>query len=120
MASNEAANLFSVKGQVVVITGGGSGKFIPSFISKPNIDNLGIGAMMANALDANGASKVYVLGRRAGSLEKVASAAVGTPNSLTLYQALTIAAHPEKQVNNPNSLRRDIQVLTSRRSHYHC
>ena len=37
---------------------------------------------MANALDVNGASKVYILGRRQASLDKVASAAVScfTPN----------------------------------------
>lgn len=62
MASIEAANLFSVKGMVFVITGGGSG----------------IGQMMAHALDVNGASKVYILGRRQASLEKVASEAVNS------------------------------------------
>jgi hypothetical protein len=32
--------------------------------------------MMANALDVNGAAKVFILGRREASLKKVAAAAV--------------------------------------------
>ncbi|KAH6679034.1 hypothetical protein B0J14DRAFT_579873 [Halenospora varia] len=47
-SSIHAANLFNVNGLVAVITGGGSG----------------IGLMMARALALNGASKVYILGRR--------------------------------------------------------
>ncbi|MCJ1228377.1 hypothetical protein MMC12_005038 [Toensbergia leucococca] len=61
MASSiEAGNLFSVKGLVVVVTGGGSG----------------IGLMMAKALDANGAAKVFIVGRRKASLEAAAKEAV--------------------------------------------
>ena len=56
----QAGVLFSVKDMVFVITGGGSG----------------LGEMMALALDANGASKVFILGRRKASLEKVAGKAV--------------------------------------------
>ncbi|KAL9577389.1 MAG: hypothetical protein Q9212_006393 [Teloschistes hypoglaucus] len=56
MASIEAANLFTVNGLVAVITGGGSG----------------IGLMMANALAANGAHKVYIIGRRKEVLEAAA------------------------------------------------
>ncbi|KAF2681418.1 NAD(P)-binding protein [Lentithecium fluviatile CBS 122367] len=59
MSTLEAANLFSIKGMVFVITGGGSG----------------IGAMFANTLDINGAANVYVLGRRMEKLQEVASAA---------------------------------------------
>jgi NADP-dependent 3-hydroxy acid dehydrogenase YdfG len=55
-----AANLFNVDDMVFVVTGGGSG----------------LGEMMALVLDANGASKVFVLGRRKASLEKTASKAV--------------------------------------------
>lgn len=56
-----AANkLFGVHGMVFVITGGGSG----------------LGEMIALALDMNGARKVFVLGRRTASLEKVAAKAV--------------------------------------------
>jgi len=54
----DASNLFGVKGLVAVITGGGSG----------------IGANMARALDANGASKVFIIGRRLESLKKTAAA----------------------------------------------
>jgi NAD(P)-dependent dehydrogenase (short-subunit alcohol dehydrogenase family) len=36
----------------------------------------GIGAMMARALDANGASKVYIIGRRFDKLEEVAAQAI--------------------------------------------
>ncbi|KAF2753665.1 short chain dehydrogenase/reductase [Pseudovirgaria hyperparasitica] len=60
MAPNyDATSLFSVKGLVAVITGGGSG----------------LGANVAHALDANGAKAVYVLGRRAEALERTAAEA---------------------------------------------
>ncbi|KAH7139053.1 hypothetical protein B0J11DRAFT_588693 [Dendryphion nanum] len=59
MSSLDIANLFSVRGMVFVITGGGSG----------------IGAMFAKALDTNGADKVYILGRRLDKLQEVASVA---------------------------------------------
>ncbi|MCJ1305796.1 hypothetical protein MMC08_008612 [Hypocenomyce scalaris] len=58
MSHLEAGTLFSVKGLVAVITGGGSG----------------IGLMMAKALDANGA-KVYIIGRRKETLEAAAKQA---------------------------------------------
>ncbi len=63
MATFNISNLFSVQGQVCVITGGGSG----------------LGEAMALALAENGASKVFILGRRQASLEKVATKAVRTP-----------------------------------------
>ncbi|KAI4837629.1 NAD(P)-binding protein [Aureobasidium sp. EXF-8845] len=50
-------NLFSVDGLVAVITGGGSG----------------IGLMMTKALAANGAKKIYIIGRRKQVLEEAAS-----------------------------------------------
>ncbi|KAK3063138.1 hypothetical protein LTS18_002659 [Coniosporium uncinatum] len=59
MASFDASKLFSIKGMVYVITGGGSG----------------LGETMALALNANGASKVFILGRREASLNKVAAQA---------------------------------------------
>ena len=51
--STDLQQLFGVEGLIVVITGGGSG----------------LGAMMAGALENNGAT-VYILGRRKESLEK--------------------------------------------------
>ncbi|KIW95805.1 uncharacterized protein Z519_02869 [Cladophialophora bantiana CBS 173.52] len=57
----EAGNLFKVNGLVAVITGGGSG----------------LGRMMARALAANGASKVFVIGRREGPLNEAASSVPG-------------------------------------------
>ncbi|KAI1627190.1 short chain dehydrogenase/reductase family [Exophiala viscosa] len=56
MATFDINHLFNVKDMVFVITGGGSG----------------LGEIMASALDANGASKVFILGRREASLKKVA------------------------------------------------
>ncbi|KAF5702668.1 hypothetical protein FGLOB1_9483 [Fusarium globosum] len=53
-------NLFSVQDTVAVITGGGSG----------------LGATIAQALEANGARAVYVLGRREEKLRNIASSAV--------------------------------------------
>ncbi|KAJ5624278.1 hypothetical protein N7510_000587 [Penicillium lagena] len=55
-ASINAADIFNVNGLVAVITGGGSG----------------IGLMMAKALAANGASKVFIIGRRFSVLESAA------------------------------------------------
>ncbi|KAF2801064.1 short chain dehydrogenase/reductase family [Melanomma pulvis-pyrius CBS 109.77] len=60
MANFSSTDLFSVKGMVFVITGGGSG----------------LGEWMAQAFDANGASKVFILGRRKESLERVAASAI--------------------------------------------
>ena len=53
----QAGNLFGVNGLKVVITGGGSG----------------LGAYMARALAVNGASKVFIVGRREDSLNKTKS-----------------------------------------------
>ncbi|EPE36849.1 NAD(P)-binding Rossmann-fold containing protein [Glarea lozoyensis ATCC 20868] len=52
----DISQLFSVKGLVVVITGGGSG----------------LGLIMAKALEANGAAKVFILGRDILKLENAA------------------------------------------------
>ncbi|KAK5994943.1 Short-chain dehydrogenase/reductase SAT3 [Cladobotryum mycophilum] len=60
MAHLESSTLFSVKGLVAVITGGGSG----------------LGKNMALALDANGASKVFIIGRRESKLSETAVLAI--------------------------------------------
>lgn len=75
MSNLEINNLFSVKGMVFVITGGGSGKDIPFSLKTINLDSslLGIGAMFAKALATNLASRVYILGRRLPALTSVAS-----------------------------------------------
>jgi NAD(P)-dependent dehydrogenase (short-subunit alcohol dehydrogenase family) len=54
--SLDLQNLFNVKGLVAVVTGGGTG----------------IGLMIAKALALNGASKVYIIGRRKEKLEAAA------------------------------------------------
>ncbi|KAL8904452.1 MAG: hypothetical protein Q9207_003250 [Kuettlingeria erythrocarpa] len=56
MASIKAESLFAVKDLVAVITGGGSG----------------IGLMMAKALASNGASRVFIVGRRKETLQEAA------------------------------------------------
>ena len=71
MSTLQVENLFNVRGMIFVITGGGSG----------------LGEMMALALDANGASKVFVLGSRKASLEKVAGKAVSDISSVTYLGA---------------------------------
>ncbi|BCS19283.1 SDR family NAD(P)-dependent oxidoreductase [Aspergillus puulaauensis] len=57
MSHLEAANLYNVKGLVTVITGGGSG----------------LGRTMALTLATNGASKVFIVGRREDSLRETVS-----------------------------------------------
>ncbi|KAJ5958827.1 uncharacterized protein N7479_005977 [Penicillium vulpinum] len=56
-ASVDSSNIFRVDGIVAVITGGGSG----------------IGLSMTRALAANGAHKIYILGRRLEVLKKAAA-----------------------------------------------
>ncbi|KAL4891181.1 hypothetical protein BDV59DRAFT_182712 [Aspergillus ambiguus] len=57
MSHLQSSQLFSVQGRVAVITGGGSG----------------LGRIMASALATNGASKVFILGRREDSLKETAA-----------------------------------------------
>ncbi|PWW80704.1 NAD(P)-binding protein [Tuber magnatum] len=56
MSDIQASTLFSAKGLVAVVTGGGTG----------------IGLMIAAALENNGATKVYIVGRRKEVLENAA------------------------------------------------
>ncbi|KAK3068143.1 hypothetical protein LTR53_014515 [Teratosphaeriaceae sp. CCFEE 6253] len=56
MATNKIQDLFNVNGLVAVITGGGSG----------------LGLYAARALDANGSKAVYIVGRRAQTLNDAA------------------------------------------------
>ncbi|EAL91366.1 hypothetical protein KXX16_007258 [Aspergillus fumigatus] len=60
MSHLQASKLFSIQGCVVVVTGAGSG----------------LGRTMALALDANGASKVFIIGRREDKLQETASLAI--------------------------------------------
>ncbi|KAH9890152.1 NAD(P)-binding protein [Xylariomycetidae sp. FL2044] len=65
--ATDASSLFGVKGMVAVVTGGGTG----------------IGLMITKALVQNGASKVYILGRRLAKLEEAAAAFVGGSSTTT-------------------------------------
>ncbi|KAI0483880.1 short chain dehydrogenase [Xylaria cf. heliscus] len=85
-AALSAANLFNVNGLVAVVTGGGTG----------------IGLMMTKALVANGAAKVYILGRRLNKLQEAVST-IGSPNVVPItcdvssVEALKAAASQVEQ-----------------------
>lgn len=78
------SNIFDVEGLVVVVTGGGTGVwFVFSTVTPAYF--LGIGLMMAKALENNGAT-VYILGRRLSILEKAAREHnVCQPSHFTFY-----------------------------------
>lgn len=62
--------------------------------------------MMADALDQNGAAKVYILGRRLDKLEEVAKAAVSTflPRYLSFHTfAVNLQIVPEKRLHGSHS-----------------
>lgn len=73
----DAASLYNVNGLVAVITGGGSGT-LPYFLPSTSKTNKipGLGLVMAKALEANGAAKVYIVGRTLEKLEKAAKQSV--------------------------------------------
>ena len=102
MSSLNINDLFSVKDMVFVITGGGSG----------------LGAMMAQALAANGASKVFILGRRQKSLEGVAAMAVRTL-PLSHPKLLILNILPVQRQNYPDRLRHLVQRLPTHRRKRH-
>ncbi|KAK4674158.1 hypothetical protein QC763_117980 [Podospora pseudopauciseta] len=79
-----AASLFSVEGMVAVITGGGTG----------------IGLTMAQALAANGASKIYLLGRRKSVLD---TAALQNPSVFVPIQC---------DVTSASSLQSAVDIIT--------
>jgi hypothetical protein len=67
---------------------------------------IGIGAMMAKALDANGAAKVYIIGRRKDKLTETVRAAVSedmTPRRLENLR------NSDKWLNYPSPRRHYIQ-----------
>lgn len=79
-ANAPAWDVFNLSGLVAVITGGGSG-----MITSPYADLvfllvlthiLGLGLMFAKALEANGAAKVYIIGRNWQKLEAAAAQSV--------------------------------------------
>jgi NAD(P)-dependent dehydrogenase (short-subunit alcohol dehydrogenase family) len=88
--SIRAANLFNVERLVVVITGGGSGRFrsVLCIVRLPDNKCVGIGLMMARALALNGAHKVYIIGRRKEVLE-AASKSVSTNNIIPIVGDVT-------------------------------
>ncbi|KAI1436199.1 NAD(P)-binding protein [Xylaria sp. CBS 124048] len=81
-----AENLFNVNGMVAVVTGGGTG----------------IGLMITKALVANGAAKVYILGRRTEVMKEAVSS-IGSPSvipvtcDVTSVEALKNAAAQIKE-----------------------
>lgn len=72
--SLSATDLFTVRGLVAVVTGGATGECLVKHASSKIFsvtENIGIGLMIAKALEENGA-KVYIVGRRKSVLESVA------------------------------------------------
>ncbi|KAI0023081.1 hypothetical protein F4780DRAFT_731309 [Xylariomycetidae sp. FL0641] len=93
----DASKLFSVKGFVAVVTGGGSG----------------IGLMATQALSANGA-KVYITGRRMEALQKAADA--HQPQNGNGGQIIPIGPC---DVTNKDDLERLVQDLSKKEKHIH-
>ncbi|POR37279.1 Rhamnolipids biosynthesis 3-oxoacyl-[acyl-carrier-protein] reductase [Tolypocladium paradoxum] len=81
-AKLEASSLFNVNGLVALVTGGGSG----------------IGFMLAKALARNGASKVYIAGRRLQALQNAAKN-IG-PNVATVTCDVTSRESLQKAVEH--------------------
>lgn len=111
MAHLAASELFSVKDMVFVITGGGTGIILnPVFMLHNKVINTGIGAMMAKALDANHAAKIYIIGRRVEKLQEVvASAVCASPPFPCQTQSKRILA---QQVHHPTSRGHNLERIT--------
>lgn len=72
--SSPIPDLFSVNGLVAVVTGGGTGQYQIAVLRVVGINFgivIGIGLMIATALEHNGAT-VYIAARRLDVLEKAA------------------------------------------------
>ncbi|EXF85864.1 short-chain dehydrogenase/reductase [Colletotrichum fioriniae PJ7] len=82
-----AADLFGVKGLIAVVTGGGTG----------------IGLMIAQGLEANGAI-VYIIGRRKEALEQAAKTAVSLCESIE-PSYFTFLGYPAKAIAQPSCAR---------------
>lgn len=78
MAHLGVTDLFNVKDMVFVVTGGGSG----------------LGEWMSLALDRNGASKIFILGRRPEALEKTAKQAARSTSPSTSHANIPRSTHP--------------------------
>jgi NAD(P)-dependent dehydrogenase (short-subunit alcohol dehydrogenase family) len=112
-----ASTLFTVPNLVAIITGGGTGI---SLLSHPNslpytsVSHLplGIGLMTARALALNGASRIFIIGRRLATLEPAASSinaslphpvVVPLQGDVTSQSSLvSIAAHIERDTGYVN------------------
>ncbi|KAF2463233.1 WD40 repeat-like protein [Lindgomyces ingoldianus] len=90
----DPTSLFSSKGLVVVITGGGSG----------------IGLAIASALHQNGTSKIYLLGRQIGTLEnaiKTLETSPSAPNPSTILVPISC------DVTSQDSISAAVSKITS-------
>ncbi|ORY13725.1 WD40-repeat-containing domain protein [Clohesyomyces aquaticus] len=89
------ASLFSAKGLVVVITGGGSG----------------LGLAIASALHQNGASKIYLLGRRSETLENAVKTLESSPSAPKDSPGAVVGVQCD--VTSPESIGAAVSKITS-------
>ncbi|KAK0439009.1 short-chain dehydrogenase [Armillaria borealis] len=79
MADLNMSTVMSLSGRVALVTGGGTGIYIPNFYCDSR------GFNIAKTFAANGA-KVYITGRRLDVLEKAAASITGVPGSSIPFQ----------------------------------